>query len=272
MNQSTSTFKDYISYLISLLRLNRSLDSEFKEKLLEEESLKVFEQAFTHKSFDNIKNYEVFEQLGDITFNKSLVWYFHTKYPALNTELGVKIVARLRIVYGSRKFLAQLSERYGLTRWVRMNIDKPTFSKLMAVHEDIFESFVGVLEYLVDSKIKRGLGYAICDKFITNILNETMIDFSYNTLFDAKTRLKELVDMYNGSLHNLKYTSMDFHVCVYITKKETGEVFHIAKVPIKTNKSETEQMASEMAIKSLEKIGYVKQIPLEYRNIVERLV
>jgi dsRNA-specific ribonuclease len=185
--------------------------------------------------------------------------------------MGVKVVARLRIVYGSRKFLAELAQRYKFLQWIQLSLKKTTGAKLEAVLEDVFEAFIGALEYLVDTHIRPGLGYIACNNFIVHTLEESVIDFAYENLFDAKTRLKEVVDCFNQQLSRLKYTvvsnSVSITVCVMNTTTHC-----IGTQSIINRQSDAEQVASEAAIKVLAGMGYSKPVPEEYRRIAHQLV
>lgn len=260
-------FKAFIQYLIQYTQLNTAQ----KAALVTPECLSAWQQAFTHKSADPDVNYEVFEQLGDITFNKSLVWYFHRKYSVLNNEMGVKVVARLRIVYGSRKFLAALAQRYKFPAWIRLSTKKTSAGKLEAVYEDVFEAFIGALEYLVDVHIQPGLGYISANNFITHALNESVIDFAYENLFDAKTRLKEVVDMHNSKLTQLKYTVFGGVLSIHVCAGSAGKSVTLATEKVFGKQAEAEQLASETAIRCLESMGYSKPVPEEYRRCVMKL-
>lgn len=67
--------------------------------------------AFTATTANKVDNYERFEQIGDVTANKFIVWYAYRRFPQLDCTDGVKVVARLRINYGAKQFFAPLGEQ-----------------------------------------------------------------------------------------------------------------------------------------------------------------
>jgi dsRNA-specific ribonuclease len=262
-------FSEFIKNLIYGFRL----DSEFASVLVDSYSLKLYQKAFTHVSFSVSNNYEVYEQLGDITLNKFLVWYFHERFPDFNNTFGVKIVARLRIKYGSKQFLSELAEKLGFWNWIRHNENLTSVGKKISLLEDVFESFIGVSEFILDHRFSPGVGYIVCRKILKRIFDPIPIDIHYNSLFDAKTRLKELFDLKKDTLGVLKYE--------YIRNEEGSkiEIFRVlneCRIFISSgvstiNKSEAEQKASEQALYILAEQGFCKDIPTEYKNLLVRM-
>jgi dsRNA-specific ribonuclease len=269
-------FRSFIANLIAPC----GLDSHQLELLLDPLSLELYTKAFTHVSYDAHNHYEVYEQLGDITVNKFLVWYFHHRLAQHGTlfhsTLGVKVVARLRIKYGSKQQLSELADRLGFWTHIRIT-ENVSQGKRLSILEDVFEAFVGVTEYLVDSRLMVGLGYIICYRILQSFFDPMTIDISYEQLFDAKTRLKELFDVYRDQLGSLHYEyekqSHTGHAWVQIARTPPGTqnkvVICAATHPI--NKALAEQQASEDALGVLSRQGYTRDIPLEYRQMLSHV-
>lgn len=262
-------FKNFIRNLICKTRL----DSTYIERILSPENLKLFKEAFTHFSTNHRTNYEVYEQLGDITLNKFLVWYFHSRFPVLHSTLGVKIVARLRINYGSKQFLASLSEKLGFWEHSVVNAqDTIPQAKKMSILEDVFEAFVGVTEFIIDKEIYVGLGYISCYKMLANIFDKIPIDLMYENLFDAKTRLKEIFDINKDTLGHQKFEYDRSSGAVSIYRVFQDREIFIAKQTSPINKSDAEQRASEEALRILKSQGFDKQMPIEYTNLLSKII
>lgn len=238
--------------------------------------MKLYQKAFTHSSYDSVNNYEVYEQLGDITVNKFLVWYFHSRFSnQLNSPFGVKIVARLRIKYGSKQFLSELADSLGFWEHILI-LDKSndiTQGKRMSILEDVFEAFIGVTEYIIDQRLHPGLGYISSYRILESIFNELPIDLSYEHLFDAKTRLKELFDTYREQLGNVhyEYKKLPNMVSVVQIYHGTNKNF-ICSASSPINKSIAEQIASEKALQVLAQRGFVKEIPIEYKTLISTVL
>lgn len=261
------TFDRFIKNLISYSRL----DSKYISLITDYQGMRLFTTAFTHISYNPNKNYEVFEQLGDITLNKFLVWYFHNRFPNFNSTFGVKIVARLRIKYGSKQFLAELAEKLDFWRWIRVK-ETVSYSKKLSILEDVFEAFVGVTEYLIDKRISPGLGYISIYNILKKLFDDIPIDISYEHLFDAKTRLKELFDINKDTLGVLSYefekeqkTGLS---TIIIYRIIDNKKIYICSALSSVNKSLAEQTASEDALKILSQQGYYRTIPVEYKTIL----
>lgn len=264
-------FTIFIKNLIS----NTRLDSKYIDILTDNDSMKYYKKAFTHSSYNNMDNYEVYEQLGDITVNKFLVWYFHNKFPMLNNSFGVKIIARLRIKYGSKQFLSELANSYNF--WDHILITETISNgKKMSVLEDVFESFIGVTEYIINRRLYNGLGYICCYNILQSYFDKIPIDISYENLFDAKTRLKELFDWYKEKLGLLSYqydkeSGLNSYI-VRIYKSCDSIKILIAESNSQISKSDAEQKASEIALKFLSQEGYSRDIPSEYKNILGKII
>lgn len=167
-------------------------DKYLNSILLTDNNMVKFKEAFTQENYfaDLPKyNYEVYEQLGDLTINKFIVNYIYHRYPQLCCSTCVKIVARLRINYGSVDNLSVLSENLGFLPHINAHITKDNKEKIL---EDVFEAFFGVVEKILDDHYTTGVGYAFCYNILENIFNELPISLEYYDLYDSKTILKEL--------------------------------------------------------------------------------
>lgn len=279
--------KSLQSFLYKLLE-NCRLDSweELKQILLDDSALELYQKAFTHVSYDPVNNYEVYEQLGDITVNKFLVWYFHSRFTTatgvglFNSTLGVKIVARLRIKYGSKQFLSDLADQLGFWDHIRIS-EAVSYGKRMSILEDVFESFIGVTEYMIDHRVLSskhhripGLGYMCCYQILHNFFERIPIDLSYESLFDAKTRCKELFDLYKEDLGTIcyEYEKQNNNSVVQIYRQTPTDRVFISSASSAINKSMAEQQASEEALVVLARQGFVKEIPSEYKQLLSSVL
>lgn len=267
---SSIEFEGFIRNLISRSRL----DSKYIQLLTDPASLNIYRKAFTHISYNSKHNYEFFEQLGDITLNKFLVCYFHNRFPKLNNSFGVKIVARLRIKYGSKQFLSELAESLDFERYIKIT-ESMSQGKKMSILEDVFEAFIGASEYIIDQRIFQGYGYICCYQLLQSFFDSIYIDLSYEKLFDAKTRLKELFDINKDVLGNLVYefekTSSGSTV-VYVYRNFKSKKIMISCSESGINKAAAEQTASEQALSNLAREGFSREIPSDYKNILSSVI
>jgi dsRNA-specific ribonuclease len=235
--------------------------------LNDETVYKTFQMAFTHPTFDSRNNYEMLEQIGDVTIGKFLVNYFYSRFPHLQTPAGVKIIARLRIKYGSRQTLSDIAERFTFWPVIRMNSDMTAAHRRSSVLEDVFEAFIGAAEILIDSKIS-GLGYPSCFFFLSNVFDEIPIELTYEALFDGKTRIKELFDTFKdlGQLVYKTISRNDRIVTIHLYRLVEKEEIFMAEGKGAT-KVDAEQEASERALDMLSKQGFKRNIPREFELI-----
>ena len=231
-----------------------------------EQSMQIYDQAFTSSTANPEINYEMFEQLGDVTVNKFIVWYMYRRFPQLKCPQGVKVVARLRINYGARQSFAMLGDRLGLWDFISASEEERSRRKKDLL-EDCVESVIGATEMLIDSKHRAGVGQIIVSDMLTTMFDEIPISLRYEDLYDAKTRLKELYDFHKGSLGQLKYASVrDESTGIFvttITDASFGRDGVIGKGSA-TKQKDAEQRAADVALTTMKKKGFVKAVPPEY--------
>jgi len=189
--------EDFKNLIYSLLKKG-NLKDKYIEPLLDEDSMKVYDTVFTAESANPENNYQVFEQLGDVTANAFIVWYMYRRFPQLMCTEGVKVVARLRINYGSKQSFAKIAESLGFWPFISAT-DKEKSSNKKSLLEDTFEAFIGATQYLLDNQFINGVGNTIVYDILKNIFDGMDISLKYEDLYDAKTRLKEVFDLYGES-------------------------------------------------------------------------
>lgn len=248
-------FKIFLRNVLSL----SNLDEPYYDMLLDKEGIQMYEQAFTHKSADELNNYEYLEFLGDVTLNKSIAWYLSRRFPHLNKPQGVKVLTRLKINLISKKSFAGFAKT--LSFWDFVSADTDIRSTNMdKTLEDVFESFFGATELLIDSKIREGAGYHFCYNIISSLLDTKDISLRYEDLYDAKTRLKELIDFYRDTLGTLKYDCVkqdaSQHVSAYLVLPSKEHV--VLGKGTSYLKAKAEQIAATESIEILKQKGFVK--------------
>ena len=276
-------FKNFIKNILE----KSNLKSKYIDILLSEENMKIFSSAFTSEQVDEINNYQVYEQLGDLTCNKFIVWYIYKRFPQLKCAEGVKIAARLRINLGSKDSFCNIAEKLGFwdfitaTNELRQRKKKPLL-------EDVFEAFLGAVEFILDENFEKvGVGYSCVYKILASIFDELDISLKYEHLYDSKTRLKELFDIYSEKLGPLKYEEKrDDVICHSYIYRLSGAKFDL-KVDGTINlnsytgpfkkiligmgsaalKADAEQNAATDALKNLARDGFVKYTPQIYSKL-----
>jgi dsRNA-specific ribonuclease len=252
--------------------LSKGLKKKYITQILNDpENINIFSQVFTHESAYPERpdfNYEIYEQLGDLTANKFIVHYMYNRFPQLKCTFGLKIVARLRINYGSRQSFYKIAEKLGFWDFITISTEKKS-KEMKDTLEDVFEAFIGALEFIVDSKFEVGVGYAIVSKILKCLFDEIDISLTYENLYDPKTRLKELFN-YRQDLGTIKYE--ETIALTEFGKITTSDVFIISvdnkKKKIGTGssslKKDSQQHASKHALSYLKNLGIFKIEPPEY--------
>jgi dsRNA-specific ribonuclease len=284
------SFRDLIRGLLE----RGKLKAKYIDLLTTDESMKVYGQAFTAASANPEENYEIFEQLGDVSANKFIVWYSYRRFPQLECPQGVKVVARLRINYGARQSFSDIGERLGFWPYISASEDDRLRKKKDKL-EDCVESFIGCTEYLLDKAFRPGVGYAIVYDILSSIFDEIPMSLRYEDLYDAKTRLKELFDLYKSKLGSWAFVNNRDDMLaisqVYmippnsrnkqVIKRKVGGTdkdmvveeahsdWQFMGEGKAAKKADAEQKAAEAGLKLLNENGWVKEIPEEYKFFCE---
>lgn len=260
-----NTFKTFLEQVLSL----SSLKERYKDVLLDDYGIRMYHCAFTHITVDPIHNYEYLEFLGDTTLNKSIAWYLPKRFPQLRCAEGVKILTRLKINLISKRSFATFAKALHFWEFVSCDVEVRS-TKMDKTLEDVFEAFFGVTETLLDQRIRHGVGYAVCYDMISSLLDRYELSLKYEDLFDAKTRLKEIIDHFGAEFGTIKYesekTERTHEVSVVYTNKEGTKTLGKGSSPLK---ADAQQKAADVAIKTLKMMGYVKALPECYKRFCE---
>jgi len=262
--------EDFRMMIKNILK-NGKLNKKYIDILTTDENMQLYSSAFTSELIDENNNYQVLEQLGDLTGNKILVSYFYTRFPFLKCAEGVKIVARLRINYGSKKEFCKVGESLGFWPFISTTIDARMRRK-KALLEDVFEAFLGATESILDATHRPGFGYSVCYKLLAGIYDKIPISLRYEDLYDAKTRLKELFDSQHLQLGKLNYRSSKEgedcggKVTTIVFREFEGKTQKLGQGSASTKK-DAEQQAAEAALRKLAKDGFKKKVSGLYLRI-----
>ena len=269
-------FTKFIQNLLARSNLKR----KYIEKLTEPESLELYSDAFTHISIDPDRNYEYLEILGDVTCNKSIVWYIKERFPQLQNSDGVKVIARLRINLVSKKNFACLAEKLGFIDYISCEKEIKE-QKGKSLLEDVFEAFFGATEMLIDKNIGGGAGYGICFRILKSILDDLPISLKYEDLYDPITRLKETFDFYRQQTPGRQCSMIWGNMAWENTKTERGQVVHLyqhdkisnrRKLLISTEApllDDAKQLAASKYLQILNDHGFKRPVPEYYAKIAQ---
>ena len=244
------TFKNMI---VNILKKGSTRD-KIVSLLTEPNNMSIYHRVFTNSSIDKNYNYEFFEFIGDEVVNKSIVWYIPRKFEKLRGNKGANIIPRLRILLGSKEKLSKLAYDLGMWNFISATVEVRS-TKMKNLLEDVFESFFGATEYILDTQIQDGTGFEICYSIISSILDETPISLRYEDIFDPKTRL---LQFFEKPEHKEKYGYVKFDpkfkgkIVLYLPDKSQEILSNIS-----FSKGDIEQQASQEAINKLQLKGVV---------------
>ena len=266
------------SFVKSILQKHSNLRPEFHSILLSPVAMTIYKDAFTHSSIDSENNLEVYEQLGDVSINKFLVWYCYERFPELRNPQGVKKVARIRINSVGTANFSKLATGLGFLPHIMATKESFEEEGELKILEDVFEAFFGATEYILDTQVRHGVGYTVIYGILSSIFNETHISLDYESLFDAKTRLKEFFDR-NKDLGITKYDTVQYKRDIENPDDVsywTSTVYLLpsgGKGRVKLGygkerlKAQASEVASEEALKKLVEMGYDIKKPERVRVV-----
>ena len=232
------TFRDFIR---DTLRTRTQLPAASVDLLTDETCMIEFQRAFTSKLWDPLNQWEWYELIGDSSTNKIVVWYYQRRFPDIfnpRTALGqgnlspVATMARLKMNSISKRAYSGFARHLGFDRWIKipegvdvdhhhhhhqpqpnrsqgeLRLAAPSAPKSDSACEDVFEAFVGCLEYLIDERIGPHVGYAVCYEWMKTVLDECIkhVDMSLEGLYDHRSIANELKSVC-GSLMDCRIES-----------------------------------------------------------------
>ena len=237
---NTHAFRAFIH---QTLRTRTSLPVAQIDQLTTPVCMLEFQRAFTSKLWDPQLQWEWYELIGDVTTNKIVVWYYQRRFPDIfnpRTALGqgnlspVATMARLKMNSISKRAYSRFARHLHFDWWIQIpegvDTDQPRPSLSLSIPlselklatpdapksdsacEDVFEAFIGCLEYLVDEKIGPHVGYAVCYEWMKTVLDECIqhVDMSLEGLYDKASIANELKSVC-GSLMDCRIESHAIH-------------------------------------------------------------
>lgn len=214
-------FKDFIK---TTLTQRTFLLEEQINLLTDSTAMLEWQRAFTSKHYDPNCQWEWYELIGDVTTNKVVVWYYQARFKDLFNPLTavgqgnlspVATMARLKMNSISKRAYSKFARHVNFHTYIRipeaMDTDQarsnqppptdpstlklapPESPKSDSACEDVFEAFIGCLEYMIDHRIGQHVGYAVCYEWMKTVLDECIkdVDMSQSGLYDWKSIANE---------------------------------------------------------------------------------
>lgn len=180
---STKEFKTFLKKV-----LTRGLKDKYVDYIFENENSKFyldqFKEAFTHKSADERFNYEIEEHVGDACLKHITVKYIDARWPGLGLPLRTPLSQKMYSKVG----LSNIARGLGFEPHIKLesHMNKSNL-------EDVFESFIGVTERIIDTIWGFGMGYKVTYNILASIWQEQSFELTEESLLGYKTMLKQNV-------------------------------------------------------------------------------
>lgn len=297
---------DFRELIINLLRRG-NLKDEYISVLTNSNGMAEYGKAFTAVTANSEENMEIMEQLGDLSANKFIVTYVYKRFPQIKCTEGIKIAARLRIVYGSKATFAPIAEKLGFWPYISVGVEgsketgrdkrlKYRNTHMKELLEDTLEAFIGCTETLLDNEYRIGVGYAIVYDILSSIFDDLDISIKFQDLYDGITRLKETFDKFKSIgtwyyIHsrvpigtegftqsvttvylippnaNDKPYEIKDPITHKVIEKRPRDGWEVIGSGVASNQDNSSQKAAEQGIETLKKVGYYREPPEIYQRL-----
>ena len=258
------------------------------KKLMSEENLRSFREAFIHWSYSQDFNYEHNEWYGDLVLNLCVGKWLKKTFPKI---VNVDWLTHMKHSLVSKKTLGLLAEHEGFFEHTvygeeyqkvfdaAKNIrDCQEYKDLL---EDTFEAFLGALVEIEDRTVPLFVGerfsYNIIKSFLDAHRRRGKITLDYREYYDPISRLKEVYDKYHWSFGSSRFYDMETQrVTIWGYPMYNKEPNRRNKVILAENiygptKSEAQKKAAERALQVLKrKFGISWEIPDPYKKNYKR--
>jgi dsRNA-specific ribonuclease len=199
---------EFIKFIRKLLKTAGRLKTSQINIITSEEHHATWRTVFTTKYEDPVNNYELYELFGDESLDCAFLHYLRKRFPQLTRDgMLTATVARLKINYLDVETFSNFAIQYGLADWITLpDVSSMTDNERnkylnksgeLGIYEDVLEAFYGATETLIDDYILDGLSTIVLRNMTAYMFeNSTNVTFDlrYTTLFDPKTRLKQVMD------------------------------------------------------------------------------
>lgn len=220
----------------------KELSELFKKLNITPKHISLYEQAFTHSSYNadaNTKHhdYERLEFLGDAVLDCVIGEMVFVARP----DLDQGPLTKLRAALVSTQGLSELSRRLALYDYIRLgNSFSGDIKQASHILEDVFESFVGAM-YLDQ-------GFAFTRQFLADLFIDAVKNFNVDSLTDYKSKLQE--EIQSEHRESVSYELVSEAGPAHDRTYTIRVVFDGIELGIGTGKTkqEAEQMAAKEAL------------------------
>lgn len=208
-------------HINNLLVKYGELNDESTQKILSNDNLLLFRKAMTTYLYDNKDNGQFYEILGDSVLNHAIInlirnkrrdFFDDEKRTNVKIMSKVDVLGRLKILYVKKKFFASLADKLELTQFLRKKIytqeEKDSYSRAVeekksgkkinfdfayykdlassSTREDLFESFFGALEEIIDKEYYF-CAYGTIYKILEKIFEDITIKIDIRIIYEPKS-------------------------------------------------------------------------------------
>ena len=242
-------------------------------------NLDIYQNAFVHKSYSLTKNkpeeivpkpegaFELMETdnermefLGDSILSSVITTYLFQRFTKTAHHEGFLTQLRTKLVNGEA--LGYFASELGFGEYIIMSRhieDKCNGRKSFKLLEDVFEAFIGAIYLdfndteIPDNQFNSGIGYYICELFITNIIEEKV---NFEDIIYSNTNYKEqLIRFYHtkyqvSPVFKLVSSGQEEHVHNFVTHIIDGHEHALSGTIVGIGEGRTKKKSEQNAAKN----------------------
>ena len=179
--------------LIKNILINKGkIKDHYADLLLDKDAMKIYENAFTSNTITSYKkedgdkiqivedenskdNYDIYKIFGENMFENFMSWYIFKKFPSLKSASDVKTIARIKINHSPKIEFPIIAEELGFLPYISSSLYEYNVNKQKLL-QNTFSAFLGATAYILDNKLKNGIGYDISYDILKNIFDKKEIN------------------------------------------------------------------------------------------------
>jgi dsRNA-specific ribonuclease len=183
----------------------------------------------------------------------------------------------------SKRTYSRFARNLGFEEFILYTIDEHsrTSIKIASILEDVFESFIGCLEYLIDLLFLENSGYGVVYIFMTKIMDKEKISLDLENLYDPKSMLNQDIHPLRNYI-DMKYVVQDrfdkykqdseitkdnrFEVKIILSDVNTGSILLVSTSAYGTSVKNAEHIAA----KNLRMLPEFQRIREKYEKIKQQ--
>jgi len=241
-------------------------DENRRVKLVDAESMRVWQAAFTDKSYNPNYglNYEVLEKIGDAALKLAFNRYLLLRFP----DIDQLELSEMTSFYLAKSELAEIGLQLHVDKYARTLLDKNA-----NLYEDVVESIFGALMEVGDRAYQIGVGYILCYNLVVNLWNNRPLSLTVASGM-PKTQVKQIFEKLRWGPVGEEWSAPTFKVLANsLAQSQLKAIGITLPAVLGMAQGQTKAVASasayKKALETLDGLGVTQEWANQQRDILE---